>query len=50
MGASVVKVPKTQGDLDFLAFSFNGLHSYDDFKIYRVSDGSRYNDNLMPTM
>lgn len=50
MRTSVVKVPKAQGDLDFLAFSFNGLHSYDDFNIYRVSDGNRYSDNLVPTM
>ena len=47
---SIVKVPSVAGDIDFLAFSFNGLHSWDDFGIIRTSDGNRYNDNLMPTM
>lgn len=37
-------------NMDFIGFSFNGKHSYDDFGVYRVSDGSRYNDNLIPTM
>lgn len=33
---------------DFLGFSFNNYHS-SDLGITRVSDGSRYNDNLLPT-
>lgn len=37
-------------NFDFIGFTYNGLHSYTDFKIYRTSDGSRYNDNLLPTM
>jgi predicted phage tail component-like protein len=49
--ASIVKIPSTAGrDFDFLAFSFNGKHSWDDFKIYRTSDGSRYNEPLTPTL
>jgi hypothetical protein len=36
--------------MDFLAFSFNGKHSWDDFHIYRTSDGDRYNENLTPTL
>lgn len=33
---------------DFIGFSFNGIHS-SELGITRVSDGSRYNDNLLPT-
>ena len=49
MAISIVKVPESTGDLDFLAFSFKGKHSFDDFGIYRTSGGDRYDDNLMPT-
>lgn len=49
MSISKVIMPTTaNGDYDFLAFSFNGLHSWDDFKIIRVSDGNRYNTELGP--
>ena len=34
---------------DFLGFSFNGRHS-SEFNIIRVSDGSRYQDGLVPEM
>lgn len=34
-------------DSDFIGFSFNGIHS-DTLHIKRVSDGSRYNENLSP--
>lgn len=34
---------------EFTGFSFGGCHS-SDFGITRVSDGSRYNDNLLPTI
>lgn len=34
---------------DFIGFSFNGKHS-SDMGITRVSDGNRYNDNILPTM
>lgn len=33
---------------DFVGFSFNGVHSTD-LGIKRTSDGSRYNENLLPT-
>lgn len=33
---------------DFIGFTFKGHHS-SEFGITRVSDGSRYNDNLLPT-
>ena len=35
---------------DFIGFSFNGKHSIKDFGVYRTSDGSRYNDNLIPQL
>jgi predicted phage tail component-like protein len=45
------KEENTMADnFDFIGFTYNGLHSYTDFKIYRISDGSIYNDNLLPTM
>ena len=51
MAESIVKIPSTAvQDFDFLAFSFNGKHSWDDFGIYRVSDGDRYNTELAPQM
>lgn len=33
----------------FIGFSFNGVHS-SELGIVRVSDGSRYNENLLPTL
>ena len=36
-------------DYDFIGFTYNGYHSIDDLKIYRVSDGDRYNLNITPT-
>ena len=45
-----IKTPNnTQMDYDFIAFCFNGKNSVDDFKIYRVSEGDRYNVELTPT-
>lgn len=37
-------------DLDYLGFQFGNKHSYYDFGIYRTSNGSRYNDSLVPTL
>lgn len=51
MAVSIVKIPQNvHADYDFVAFSFNGKHSYEDFGIVRVSEGSRYNENLSPTL
>jgi predicted phage tail component-like protein len=51
MAESIVKVPlDATMDYDYIAFSFNGKHSYEDFGIYRTSDGDRYNENLIPTL
>ena len=35
---------------DFIGFTYNGKHCIKDFDVYRTSDGSRYNDNLVPSM
>lgn len=45
----VYQVGADSTDSDFIGFRFNGKHS-DDFNIKRVSEGSRYNENLLPTM
>ena len=51
MAVSIVKIPQNvHADYDFVAFSFNNKHSYEDFGIVRVSEGSRYNENLSPTL
>ena len=51
MAESIVKSPQTSGaDYDYIAFSFKGLHSFEDFGIIRTSDGSRYNENLAPEL
>lgn len=51
MASVVVKVPQYRNrDYDFIAFSYNNKHSYEDFGIYRVSNGDRYDSSLMPTM
>ena len=34
---------------DYIGFSYNGVHS-SDLGIVRVSDGSRFNENLLPTI
>ena len=34
---------------DYMGFTYNGIHS-SDLGIVRVSDGSRFNENLLPTM
>jgi predicted phage tail component-like protein len=47
----IVYAPKDPNfDYDYVAFSFNGKNSYDDFGIYRVSDGARYNLPLIPEL
>jgi predicted phage tail component-like protein len=51
MADIIVKVPKDRNaDYDYTAFSFNGKHSFEDFGLIRVSDGSRYAINLTPTL
>ena len=37
-------------NMDFVGFTYNGKHSWYDLGIYRTSDGSRYNDNLTPSL
>lgn len=36
-------------DYDFIGFTYNNYHSIDDLKIYRVSDGKRYDLGITPT-
>ena len=36
--------------MDFIGFTYNGYHSIRDLGIYRTSDGSRYTEDLAPTM
>jgi hypothetical protein len=50
--SSIIKVPNdTMMDYDYIAFSFRDKHSYEDFGIYRVSDGNTgYNENLTGTL
>lgn len=36
--------------MDFIGFTYNGYHSVRDLKIYRTSNGSRYDENLTATM
>ena len=51
MGTSVIKVPQyPNADYDYIAFSFMGKHSFEDFGIIRTSDGSRYNQGLNPNL
>lgn len=51
MDEIIVYAPKDSStDYDYIAFSFNGKHSYEDLHIIRTSDGDRYNENLFPTL
>ena len=36
--------------MDFVGFTYNGVHSIRDLKIYRTSNGSRYDENMTATM
>ena len=41
--ASIVKVPRNNtADYDFIAFSFGGKHSVEDFGIYRTGKNDGY--------
>jgi hypothetical protein len=50
MSNCIVKVPSNSTDYSYIAFSFNGMHSYEDMGIYRVSDGAGYTFNLNPSL
>lgn len=41
---------KPEYDYDFIGFTYDGRHSIRDLNIYRTSDGSRYNENLSPSV
>jgi hypothetical protein len=40
MAECIIKASKSCED--FIGFTFNGMHCIDDLKIYRTSDGSRF--------
>lgn len=45
--STIVKIPKNKVDYDYIAFSFCGKHSIEDFGIYRVSEANDgYTHNL----
>lgn len=49
--SSIVKTPTDRAfDYDYLAFSFDGKHSYEDFNIYRVNNGAGYQEQLNPEL
>ncbi len=43
-------IPTDRNPTAFIGFVFNGEHSINDHRIYRTSDGSRYNHNLIPQL
>lgn len=44
---SIVKVPNNaKADYDFIAFSFNGKHSVEDFHLYRIAEANLYQENI----
>ena len=48
--AGIVVSAQREFDYDFIGFTYNGVHSIRDLKIYRVSNGSRYDFPLAPTI
>ena len=47
--SNIYKVGESQESSDYIGFTFNGVHS-SEWGIKRTSDGSRFNENLLPTM
>ena len=48
---TTVKIPKENNfDYDYVSFIFKNKNSYDDYHIYRTSDGQRYNLPLTPEL
>lgn len=43
-----INFPNLIKDLDFLGFTFNGLHSFYDLNVYRTSGGKLYEEKLSP--
>ena len=43
------ELPKVESVTDFIGFTFNGVHS-SELGIVRTSEGSRFNENLLPTI
>ena len=38
------------GGTAYFGFTYGGEHSIDTYGVYRTSDGSRYNTNMLPTL
>lgn len=45
---NIYEVQSAQNTSDYIGFTFNGIHS-SELGIKRTSDGSRFNENLLPT-
>ena len=45
---NIYEVQGAQNTSDYIGFTFNGIHS-SELGIKRTSDGSRFNENLLPT-
>jgi hypothetical protein len=43
-------IPADRSITAFIGFVFNGKHSIEDFRVYRTSDGDRYNHDLIPQL
>lgn len=48
--AGIVSSVQRDYDYDFMGFTYNGVHSIRDLNVYRVSNGSRYDFALAPTI
>ena len=46
---NIYGVGASQYSSDYIGFTFNGVHS-DTLGIKRTSEGSRFNENLLPTI
>ena len=46
---NIYGVGSSQYSSDYIGFTFNGVHS-DTLGIKRTSEGSRFNENLLPTI
>jgi hypothetical protein len=46
---NIYGVGASQTSSDYIGFTFNGVHS-DTLGIKRTSEGSRFNENLLPTI
>ena len=43
-------IPTNREATAFIGFAFGNEHSIEDYGVYRTSDGSRYNTDMIPTL